>query len=298
MPAQQDLLAGLRAGGHLDVLVALECRHREATAERGERCGDVDHRDEVVAVAHEALVVADADLHVEVAGRPAEVALVAASAQPDALSVGDARRHVDLQGPAAHPPAAPAALAARLARDAAVAAAHVALDGAHDLPERRAGDRLQPPGAAAARARLDRRAGLRAVAVAALAAGDRVEAHLLRGAVRGLLERDVDGDRHVAALDGHPAPAAAERAGAEERVEDVAERAEAGEVRRRVAARAQAVEAVAVVGRLALGVRQDLVGLGRLLEVLLGGLGGVDVGVQLAGQPAEGLLDLGVVGVA
>src|SRR5437763_495775 len=69
-------------------------------------------------------------------------------------------------------------------------------------------------------------------------------------------------------------------------------------VRRRVAARAQALEAVAVVGRLALGVGEDLVGLGGLLEVLLGGLGRVDVGVQLAGELAEGLLDLAVVGVA
>ena len=116
--------------------------------------------------------------------------------------------------------------------------------------------------------------------------------------MRGLLERDLHGDRDIAALHRHPAPAAAERAGAEEGVEDVAQRAKAREVRRRVAAGAQPLEAVAVVRRLALGVREDLVGLGGLLEVLLGGLGGVDVGVQLAGQPAEGLLDLGVVGVA
>ena len=41
--------------------------------------------------------------------------------------------------------------------------------------------------------------------------------------------------------------------------------------------------AVAVVGRAALGVGQDLVGLGRLLELLLGvGVVRVDVGVQLA----------------
>ena len=57
--------------------------------------------------------------------------------------------------------------------------------------------------------------------------------------------------------------------------------------------------AVAVEGRAALGVGEDLVGLGRLLELLLGvGVVAVDVGVQLARQAPEGLLDLGLVGLA
>jgi hypothetical protein len=57
--------------------------------------------------------------------------------------------------------------------------------------------------------------------------------------------------------------------------------------------------AVAVVRRPALGVGEDLVGLGRLLELLLGvGVVLVDVRVQLPGQPAERLLDLLLVGVA
>ena len=56
--------------------------------------------------------------------------------------------------------------------------------------------------------------------------------------------------------------------------------------------------AVAVVRRAALGVGQDLVGLGGLLELLLGlRVVVVDVGVQLAGELAEGLLDLGLVRV-
>jgi hypothetical protein len=57
--------------------------------------------------------------------------------------------------------------------------------------------------------------------------------------------------------------------------------------------------AVAVVRGAALGVREDLVGLRGLLELLLRlGVVRVDVGVQLAGQTAEGLLDRLVVGVA
>ena len=56
---------------------------------------------------------------------------------------------------------------------------------------------------------------------------------------------------------------------------------------------------VAVVGRAALGVRQDLVGLGGLLELVLGlGIVLVDVGVELARKAPERALDLGLVGVA
>ena len=65
------------------------------------------------------------------------------------------------------------------------------------------------------------------------------------------------------------------------------------------AAGAQALVAVGVVGAAPLGVGEDLVGLGRLLELLLGlGVVVVDVGVQFAGEAAEGLLDLGLAGVA
>ena len=54
--------------------------------------------------------------------------------------------------------------------------------------------------------------------------------------------------------------------------------------------------AVAVIGGAAVGVREHLVGLGGLLEALLGVGVLVDVGVQLPGQAAKRLLDLGVVG--
>ena len=55
--------------------------------------------------------------------------------------------------------------------------------------------------------------------------------------------------------------------------------------------------AVAVVCRAAVGIGEDLVGLGGLLELLLGlRVVAVDVGVQLAGELAEGLLHLAVVG--
>ncbi len=56
--------------------------------------------------------------------------------------------------------------------------------------------------------------------------------------------------------------------------------------------------AVAVIGCAALGVGEDLVGLGGLLELLLGlRVVRVDVGVQLARLYPEGFLDLLLAGV-
>ena len=125
------------------------------------------------------------------------------------------------------------------------------------------------------------------------------------GAAGRLGELDLGRDRDVAALDraagaaaAHPEQVAERAAAAEERLEDVRDRAERLEVRR-VPAAAQPLAAVAVVGRAALGVRQDLVRLGGLLELLLGvGVVAVDVGVKLASQAPERLLDRRLVGVA
>ena len=71
LAAQHEHLAGLGAGGDLDGGRAVERRHLEARAERRQRRRHVERRDQVVAVAHEALVLAHVDQHVEVAGRAA-----------------------------------------------------------------------------------------------------------------------------------------------------------------------------------------------------------------------------------
>ena len=69
-PRSAIVSPGCVPGGDVDVR-----RRRRASApssvapERGERRGDVEHGDEVVAVAHEALVRGDAHEDVEVAGR-------------------------------------------------------------------------------------------------------------------------------------------------------------------------------------------------------------------------------------
>src|SRR5450755_2208187 len=223
---------------------------------------------------------------------------MAAAGDPDSLAVGDPGGHVhrDL-GPL---DLAAAALAgpARLGGHATVAVADVARGGAHDLPEGGPRDGPELAGAAAPLAGLDRGARLGAVAVTVLAARDHLIGDLdaRAGGRLGKVDRGVD--RHVASLDraGGRRAAAAERAAAEEGLEDVRHRAEGLEVRR-VATGAQALVAVAVVGRAAFGVGEHLIGLGRLLELLLGArVVAVDVGMQLPRQPPEGLLDLAVVG--
>ena len=212
LPPTVTTAPGLRARRHLDLDVAVERRGAERRAQRGDRRRHVEHGHEVVAVAQEALVGLHVDEHVEVAGRPAALARVPAPGEADALPVADAGGHVDAQRAPAHLAPAPVALRARLLGDAPLAAAHVAGDLAHDLPEGRARHRLQHAGAAAALAGDDRRAGLGAVAVAALAGVDGLEAELDLGAGRGLRERDLGADGDVAALHRAAARGGAERA--------------------------------------------------------------------------------------
>src|SRR5205085_4935166 len=118
----------------------------------------------------------------------------------------------------------------------------------------------------------------------------------LPGDPRGnFVERETDLDRRVSTP---PRPAAAEHraecTAAEEGLEDVADAPEAREARL-PATRPQAFVAVSVVDRATLGIAQDLVRLRPHLEFLLGGgVVPVDVGMQLARELAERLLDVGV----
>src|SRR5262249_47458300 len=136
----------------------------------------------------------------------------------------------------------------------------------------------------------------------------------LDAALRQLLERERDGHLVVLArnLEIAPAEAAAEPASAE-RLEQVrqVDAAEVGfllsaaaapkaaePVRRRPKVLSRAVAAEAVVGGALLLVLQRLVGLGHLLELLLGVRLLGDVRVVLARELAVGLLDLVVGGAA
>ena len=270
--------------------------------------GDVDRGHQVVAVADEPVVLADADEDVKIAGRAAALARVATARDPDPLAVRDARRDVDRDLRALDAPSPPVAGLARLAWHLALSPADVARGRSHHLTERSPRHGAQLAGPVAAGAGVDRRSGLGSVAIAVLAQDDRLVGDLHRVATGRLCQIDLGGDRDVAALDRATATAASKRAGAaegaaepaaaEERVEDVRERSERVEVRG-VAAAAQPLVAEAVVGRPPLGIAQDLVRLGRLLELLLGlWIAAVDVGMELAGEAPEGLLDLILAGVA
>jgi hypothetical protein len=108
--------------------------------------------------------------------------------------------------------------------------------------------------------------------------------------VSGLDQINLDGDGDVGPR--RRARASTEAGAPEERVEQISDRGESIEVGS-VSPGPEPFVAVAVIGRTPLGVRQDLVSLGRLLELLLGvRVVRVDVGVKLAGQLTKGLLDL------
>jgi hypothetical protein len=165
---------------------------------------------------------------------------VAAAGEADALARGDPGRDVDADGVGEDLAAAAVAARAGAFGDLAVAAADVAGDRPGNLPERRPAHGLEDAVAAAAPAGLDRRSGLGAVAVAALAAVDDLVRDVDRGARRRLLELDLDLDGRVtAAARRRRAEATAAEAAPEERVEEVGDRAEALEVRA-LAAAAQA----------------------------------------------------------
>jgi hypothetical protein len=295
LASHRQHLARLGTCCQLERRCAVERGHLELGAERGEWRGHIQGRDQVIAFTDEALVLADTHEHVQVARRRTGVSCAALASDPDPLSIGDAGGHLHLQLPRgphlATAPAAPAGLDGHLAVPVAAIADH----RSDHLAEHRLADRTQLARAPAALAGLDRRARLGAVAVAVLATVDRVVGDLNRRPVGGVHQIDLDRHGGVIALGRGEAAAGA---ATEEGVEEVADRAEALEVRR-VASGAQAVMAIAVVGRTPIGVRQDLVGLRRLLELLLGlGIVGVHIGVQLAGEHPERFLDLLLGGLA
>src|ERR1700676_3798344 len=141
---------------------------------------------------------------------------MSATAQPDALAVGDPRRHLHLDFAHAGLSPSSAAVAAGLRGHATIALAGIADHRPHHLPERRARRRLQLPGAAATLAGLDRSPRLGTIAVAMLTAVDRLERDLDLRAVSSLDQIHLDRDRNVGAL-CRPR-ASAERCAPEERV--------------------------------------------------------------------------------
>ena len=141
--------------------------------------------------------------------------------------------------------------------------------------------------------------GSRPPALTRRAGGGQPDGDLLAAAEHGLGELELETHLGVRAHLG-AAPAGAGPAHlAEERLEDVAQAALEAEAAAAAGLGAEdALGAEAVVAGPPLGVAQDLVGDGDLLEARLGlGVTVVGVGVQLAGAGAVGPLDLVVAGV-
>ena len=96
--AAEDVdLARLGAGLELELDRAVERLDRDRRAERGLDDRQVDLREDVVALAHEALVGPDPHADVDVAGATAERARVALAGEADPLAVVDARRDLDVE---------------------------------------------------------------------------------------------------------------------------------------------------------------------------------------------------------
>ena len=296
---EDDLVAGLAAGLDGDVLLAVEGLQREDGAQGGRGHGHAQLGVEVVAVAFEELVRLLVDLQVEVAVGSAGRAGLAAPRHADTGPGGHPGGDGDLQV-LAHPGAALAgAVLAGGDDDGAVALAARAGRGGHHLSQQGAGHALDvaDPVALGAGDRLGARRAARAVAGGAGDVG-------VDGDRPGRPEGDV-GELHVHGHEGVLAAAGpgrrstAGRSPAEEGLEDAAQVSEvgSGEAAAESASASHGVLPAQVVHLALVGVGEDLVGGGDLLElVLVAGAG--DVGVQLAGLLAVGLLDLLGAGVA
>src|SRR4051794_3695750 len=295
LAAQALERAVLGAGRHAQALGAVQRRDLDLGA--GERLGDGD-RDldlEVVALGLEDRRLAHVRDHVEVARRPAAQAGLALAGQPDARALLDAGR--DVHPIALHLAQAALAAAGRAGlldhRAGAAAARARTRDGEHALALRL--------DAAAVADRADLRRGSRPGAGAAARRARRVgrDGHRHLGALDRLLERQRDGRLQIlAALGDRLGARGAPAAGVEDARQDVRERAEVRGAARRAARAAPAERigagehAAAVVLLALLGIAQDVVGLGDLLEAVLGSGVLVRVRVILARELAVRLLDV------
>src|SRR3954471_23366861 len=288
----------LGAGRHAELLRRVEGRDLHLGAL--ERLGDRDrHLDlQVVALGLEHQRLLDVRDDEEVARRAPAQPGVALAAQADARALLHAGRDVDPVALDLPQPALAAAGRAGVLDDGAGAAAARAWpgDGEHALTLR------LDAAAVAHRADLGLRAGTRAGAAAGRARRVRGHRDGDLGALDGLLEGQADRGLEVVAALGRRLGAGAAPTGVEDARQDVRERAE---VARRAGSPCAAAagrpapgpaaaedRAAAVVLLALLGVAQDVVGLGDLLEALLGAGVLVRVRVVLARELAVRLLDL------
>src|SRR6266852_3407503 len=301
--------AGLRARLHLERRGAVGGRYVQLRAERGLRKGERQVVNQVVAMALEARVVGDVEHRDQIAGWAVARTRHARAAHREIVMVGDAGGDVDLDTLLGAHATVALALGTRVLEHRAVARAAGARGQRNELAEHR--PRGTPPFArAAARAtRGGARARRRARAGARGAAVERAQLHGLGGAARHLGEIELQRDLQVLpAVPLAPGALTATEQGVEaaEPPEVAHEHVERfGEIELRESEVAPAAPAapepgrtVAVVHGALLGIAQDFVGFGDLLELRLGLHLLLDanlIGVIAHRQLAVGLLDLGLV---
>ena len=296
LPAQDAHVARLRSGLERELALAVERGDGQRRTERRLRERDVDGREDVVALAHEARILAYTHEHVGVAGHAARRAGMAFPRDPDPLAVVNPRRDGHVDG----------ALGDRVARSLAGRAWR--LDHAAHARRTRntsacARTRRRPcetraaavPCRRTAGSSTGRRPGLQPAAVARLASAATWNA-MLRVTPCAASASSIDTSAPTSAP-RRPRPLGSEQVVAEERREEVrqAPQVERG---RDEATVPQAVEAVTVVELAALGAGEHLVCLHDLLEPLVGVRGVRDVRMELAREATKRLLDGGAVRVA
>src|SRR5882757_177780 len=306
-----------RAGGHLQRHRAVEGRHAQGGAQRRLGVRDGHGQGQVVALASEQLVRADVHGDEQVTGRAAPRAghALAGDAQPG--TVADAGRYPDVDGAGLHGDPAALAVGAGVVDDLAGAAAVAARLAEPERPLVAADE----TGATAGRARVGSRARTRTAAVTGPAGSRPGQLQRQHRPVNGLVETECHLGVDVLALRRADVAPPGRRAPGEQPAEDLAEptapRAGAaaedvGHVERRPAAGEAGSAAEVAASRAAAGeqcaglvvllalvlVGEDVVGLGHVLELGFGlGVARVLVRVQLAGQLAVRLLDVGGRGV-
>src|ERR671919_671164 len=289
LPAKAVRRAGRRPRIDVDALGSVERVDLHLGAEGRLHHRNIEAGEQIRPASFEHWILVDAQRHVQIAGSTAPPSRVArtgdAEVEPVRHAGGDVDRHRGVDWDAA-PPVAPLTrrddlLAGPLARRAGVCGHHGAEDASSNV--------LHLAGASTRPASLRRRSRFGPRTGTAIAWFQSFELDLATNAERGLAEGQARLREHVltvvrsrAARCGSPAT---ERAGAEERLEDVGDVAE----RKLPDPPARPVQVVLLPS---MGIRKDLVRRGDLLETLFGGGIGVHVGVELPRESAVRLLDV------
>src|ERR1035437_182555 len=294
---QSDLGAGLRARPDLEFLLAFDGRDASPSTQRGLDDRQLQFVVDLGPVAAQEWMRRHVHGHVEVARGPAARTDLTLAGESDLVAFIYAGRDRDPDLLVAHKTAVALAFPARRVDDAALAVAARAGRDVDHLTEQGLADATDFASTSAGVARNRHAAGRGPGPGACPALVQQIELDLFLDASDCLIEGDAQVVAQVRAGLATVAPGAggvSTHAG-EERIEEIAEAAEAlAEGRSRATHVAQSGGPDHVVDLAPFWIGQDLVGLVDLLEPPHRLGLGVDVGVPLLGELAEGALDVGL----